>query len=195
MSLTENPEKEILFAQQLSQALQTINPEYFAFENGIFSSSLQEPNQEKWWATIAAMAGLWYAKGNLQGMEISHSNFSKKEEQEVIDTILQVAHIKQTKTEIIACPSCGRTQYDIQSVLALVKERFSNYPNLKIGIMGCVVNGPGEMADADIGVVGSANQKIAIYKQGEKISKFLPIEEALQQLEKEIHAIIDERKG
>ena len=88
-----------------------------------------------------------------------------------------------THTEIVACPSCGRTQYDIQSVLQTVKERFSHYPNLKIGVMGCVVNGPGEMADADFGVIGNANGKIAVFKGHERVSEFLPIEEALKELE------------
>lgn len=122
-------------------------------------------------------------------MIIQNKNFSKKECTDLADTILQGCRIKLSKTEIIACPSCGRTQYDIQKVLSLVKERFSQYPNLKIGVMGCVVNGPGEMADADIGIIGSANGKMAVYKGTQRISPFVATDDAFQILENEIKRI------
>jgi (E)-4-hydroxy-3-methylbut-2-enyl-diphosphate synthase len=96
---------------------------------------------------------------------------------------LQICNLKKTHTEIIACPSCGRTQYDIQAVLSAVKQQFSNYPHLKIAVMGCVVNGPGEMADADFGIIGSANNKVAVYKGKERISNFVSIREAMEILQ------------
>ena len=92
-----------------------------------------------------------------------------------------------THTEIISCPSCGRTQYDIQSALAKVKARFGNYPNLKIGVMGCIVNGPGEMADADYGIVGASHGKVAVYKQKERLTQPMEVDEALDYLEKIIN--------
>ena len=92
-----------------------------------------------------------------------------------------------TRTEFISCPSCGRTQYDIQDALAKVKSRFSHYPDLKIGVMGCVVNGPGEMADADFGIVGAGSGKVLVYKQKEKITTPITIDDALNVLEQLIH--------
>ena len=89
-----------------------------------------------------------------------------------------------TRTEIISCPSCGRTEYDIQGTLAKVKERFSHYPGLKIGVMGCVVNGPGEMADADYGIVGATHGKVAVYRGKERLTAPLEVDEALAYLEK-----------
>ncbi len=88
-----------------------------------------------------------------------------------------------SKTEFISCPSCGRTQYDIESVLAQVKARFANYPGLKIAVMGCIVNGPGEMADADYGIVGATNGLAAVYKGKERVSEIIPVAEALKELE------------
>lgn len=70
--------------------------------------------------------------------------------------ILQAARVRFSHTEYIACPSCGRTLYDIEGTLARIKARTSHLKNLRIGVMGCIVNGPGEMADADYGYVGAA---------------------------------------
>lgn len=78
--------------------------------------------------------------------------------------ILQACGARITKTEYIACPSCGRTLYDIQSSLQKIKEKTSHLAGLKIGVMGCIVNGPGEMADADYGYVGMGSGKVAIFK-------------------------------
>ncbi|MBR1799769.1 MAG: (E)-4-hydroxy-3-methylbut-2-enyl-diphosphate synthase [Bacteroidales bacterium] len=78
--------------------------------------------------------------------------------------ILQAVGVRITSCEYIACPSCGRTQYDIQQALSEIKARTSHLKGLKIGVMGCIVNGPGEMADADYGYVGSGAGKITLYK-------------------------------
>ena len=83
----------------------------------------------------------------------------------------------------VICPSCGRTQYDIQSVLSRVKERFSGYPGLKIGVMGCIVNGPGEMADADYGIVGASNGLVCVYEGKKRLTAAITIEEAMCHLE------------
>jgi (E)-4-hydroxy-3-methylbut-2-enyl-diphosphate synthase len=85
-------------------------------------------------------------------------------------SILQSAGVRITKTEFVACPSCGRTQYNIQEVLKSIQEKTSHLKGLKIAVMGCVVNGPGEMADAHYGVVGAGSGKIHIYK-GQKLMK------------------------
>ena len=85
-------------------------------------------------------------------------------------SILQSAGVRITKTEFIACPSCGRTQYNIQDVLKIIQEKTSHLKGLKIAVMGCVVNGPGEMADAHYGIVGAGSGKIHVYK-GQKLVK------------------------
>ena len=85
-------------------------------------------------------------------------------------SILQSAGVRITKTEFIACPSCGRTQYNIQDVLKNIQDKTSHLKGLKIAVMGCVVNGPGEMADAHYGIVGAGSGKIHVYK-GQKLVK------------------------
>ena len=101
---------------------------------------------------------------------------------EVADAILQAARIKFTKTEYISCPGCGRTLYDLQGTIARIKEATKGMKGLKIGIMGCIVNGPGEMADADYGYVGAARGKISLYRGKECVEKNIPEEEAVQRL-------------
>ena len=96
--------------------------------------------------------------------------------------ILQAARVRVSKTEFISCPGCGRTLFELQSVIARIKAKTSHLTGLKIGIMGCIVNGPGEMADADYGYVGAGRGKISLYKQKECIEKNIPEEEAVDKL-------------
>jgi len=96
--------------------------------------------------------------------------------------ILQATRTRISKTEYISCPSCGRTLYDLQATIARIKEATSHLTGLKIGIMGCIVNGPGEMADADYGYVGSGRGKVNLYKGKECILKNIPEQEAVSQL-------------
>ena len=98
------------------------------------------------------------------------------------DAILQAARIKFTKTEYISCPGCGRTLYNLQETIARIKAATSHLVGLKIGIMGCIVNGPGEMADADYGYVGAGRGKISLYKQKVCIEKNIPEEDAVERL-------------
>ena len=98
------------------------------------------------------------------------------------DAILQAACIKFTKTEYISCPGCGRTLYNLQDTIARIKAATSHLVGLKIGIMGCIVNGPGEMADADYGYVGAGRGKISLYKQKVCVAKNIPEEEAVDRL-------------
>ncbi|HAZ24960.1 MAG TPA: 1-hydroxy-2-methyl-2-(E)-butenyl 4-diphosphate synthase, partial [Algoriphagus sp.] len=78
--------------------------------------------------------------------------------------VLQAARTRMSKTEYISCPSCGRTLFDLQETTAMIRKRTDHLKGVKIGIMGCIVNGPGEMADADYGYVGSGKGKITLYK-------------------------------
>ncbi len=96
--------------------------------------------------------------------------------------ILQAARLRVSKTEFISCPGCGRTLFDLESTIARVKAATSHLKGLKIGIMGCIVNGPGEMADADYGYVGAGRGKISLYKQKECIEKNIPETEAVEKL-------------
>ncbi|MDE6295174.1 MAG: (E)-4-hydroxy-3-methylbut-2-enyl-diphosphate synthase [Muribaculaceae bacterium] len=96
--------------------------------------------------------------------------------------ILQACRLRITKTEYIACPSCGRTLFDLPTALHKVREATSHLKNLKIGVMGCIVNGPGEMADADYGYVGAGPDKVSLYKGKELVIKNIPADDALEAL-------------
>jgi len=98
--------------------------------------------------------------------------------------ILQATRMRITKSEFISCPGCGRTQFDLHKTTLEIKNHFSHLKHLKIGIMGCVVNGPGEMGDADYGFVGAGNGKINLYKGQKVIKRHIPHEEAVAELEK-----------
>ena len=107
----------------------------------------------------------------------------------VAQSILQAARVQMHKTEYISGPGCGRTLYDLQDTIRRIKTAVeekaktdARYKTLKIGIMGCIVNGPGEMADADYGYVGAARGKVSLYKNKECIEKNIPEEEAVERL-------------
>lgn len=113
-----------------------------------------------------------YNQGSLESHVIDATAFG----------ILQAGRLRTSKTEYISCPGCGRTLFDLQSTIARVKAATSHLKGLKIGIMGCIVNGPGEMADADYGYVGAGRGKISLYKRKECIEKNIPEEEAVEKL-------------
>ena len=96
--------------------------------------------------------------------------------------ILQASRSRISKTEYISCPSCGRTLFDLQETTAKIRSRTSHLKGIKIGIMGCIVNGPGEMADADYGYVGTGERKISLYKGQELIVRNIPVETAVDSL-------------
>lgn len=96
--------------------------------------------------------------------------------------VLQAARTRMSKTEYISCPSCGRTLFDLQETTAMIRKRTDHLKGVKIGIMGCIVNGPGEMADADFGYVGSGKGKITLYKGKEVVKKSVPSEKAVDEL-------------
>ncbi len=105
-----------------------------------------------------------------------------KSQNEICFGILQAARTRITKTEYISCPSCGRTLFDLQETTAMIRKRTDHLKGIKIGIMGCIVNGPGEMADADYGYVGSGKGKITLYKGKEVVKRSVPSERALDEL-------------
>ena len=96
--------------------------------------------------------------------------------------ILQASRTRISKTEYISCPSCGRTLFDLQETTAKIRKETNHLKGVKIGIMGCIVNGPGEMADADYGYVGTGKGKIPLYKQQTVVEKNIPESEAVNAL-------------
>lgn len=113
-----------------------------------------------------------YNNGSLSHADIDATAFG----------ILQAARLRTSKTEYISCPGCGRTLYNLQDTIARIKEATAHLKGLKIGIMGCIVNGPGEMADADYGYVGAARGKVSLYKKKECVEKNIPEEDAVEKL-------------
>ena len=130
----------------------------------------------------AADLGVLFLDGLADGIWVDAPALSEDEVHEIELMILQAARVRFSHTEYIACPSCGRTLYDIEKTLADIKSRTSHLKNLKIGIMGCIVNGPGEMADADYGYVGAAAGRITLYKGREIVERNIPQEEAIDRL-------------
>ena len=130
----------------------------------------------------AADLGVLLLDGLADGVWVDAPALSGDEVHDIELMILQAARVRFSHTEYIACPSCGRTLYDIEKTLADIKSRTSHLKNLKIGIMGCIVNGPGEMADADYGYVGAAAGRITLYKGREVVERNIPQEEAIERL-------------
>lgn len=120
--------------------------------------------------------------GLADGVWVDAPNISEEEVEQIELMILQAARVRQSQTEYIACPSCGRTLFDIEGALASIKARTSHLKHLKIGVMGCIVNGPGEMADADYGYVGAARSKITLYKGRSVVERNIDQEEAIDRL-------------
>lgn len=117
--------------------------------------------------------GIWLInEGTLSVVDVNDTAFG----------ILQAARLRTSKTEYISCPGCGRTLYDLRSAIARIKEATKGMKDLKIGIMGCIVNGPGEMADADYGYVGAGRGKISLYRKKQCVAKNIPEEEAVERL-------------
>lgn len=118
---------------------------------------------------------------------MNEGNISFEEIEETAFGILQAARLRTTRTEYISCPGCGRTLYDLRETIAKIKEATKELKGLKIGIMGCIVNGPGEMADADYGYVGAGPKKVSLYRKQECVEHNIPEEEAVERLLKLIH--------
>ena len=117
--------------------------------------------------------GLWLMNnGTIADADIEDTAFA----------ILQAARLRSTRTEYISCPGCGRTLYNLQQTIARIKQATSHLKGLKIGIMGCIVNGPGEMADADYGYVGAGPGKVSLYRRQVCVEKNIPEEEAVTRL-------------
>jgi (E)-4-hydroxy-3-methylbut-2-enyl-diphosphate synthase len=134
--------------------------------------------------------GVWLTVNNMQAENSNGAyvrSFVKKESKETIINrtlfgILQAARVRISKTEYIACPSCGRTLFDLQETTEMIRKRTEHLKGVKIAIMGCIVNGPGEMADADYGYVGSGTGKITLYRGKEVVRRNIPASGAVDSL-------------
>lgn len=193
VSLSEAPENEIPVAKDL------VN--YFADEEStrydgsvtaevldniggnaeIRYSSLEE-DWNLFCLQAAAECGrlLWDYKAT--ELKLVNPNFSENKLNFLSKDILQAARVRIYKTEYISCPGCGRTMFDLQKTVAEVKKATAHLTGLKIAVMGCIVNGPGEMADADYGYVGAGRDRISLYRGKECVLKNIPQEEAVSQL-------------
>jgi len=188
VSLSEEPECEIPVARQLVDMIPECTALREQAEAGIKDDTITLDVDAPDWATLqlkAAMAvGALLIDKKAHKLVINSSRFKDQSSKlvELADAILQAARIKFTKTEYISCPGCGRTLYNLQETIAKIKAATKDMVGLKIGIMGCIVNGPGEMADADYGYVGAGRGKISLYKAKECIEKNIPEEEAVERL-------------
>ena len=137
---------------------------------------------ERFQLEVGVYAGALFVDGLGEGLWIQAPNQAKTEINTASFGVLQATRLRISKTEYISCPSCGRTLFDLQETTAKIRERTSHLKGLKIGIMGCIVNGPGEMADADYGYVGSGPGKITLYKEKQVVRKNVNTEEAVEAL-------------
>ena len=141
----------------------------------------QESDVEKFQLSVSSDAGSLFIDGYGDGIWISGEQPNTLINSTAFG-ILQATRTRISKTEYISCPSCGRTLFDLQETTAKIRERTSHLKGIKIGIMGCIVNGPGEMADADYGYVGTGPGKINLYKEKTVVRKNVAAEEAVDSL-------------
>ncbi len=175
VSLTEAPEKEVPVARSIIRWAATPAPDLS-----------QVPPEE-----LPVAAAVAYADRLLQGDEtvsLADTALTAVEQKTLLDDLYQAAGSRYHKARFVACPSCGRTQYNIEAVLDKVKRRFAGYKGFTIAVMGCVVNGPGEMADADYGYIGCGGGRVNLYRQGQLVEQGIPEAEALDALERLIES-------
>lgn len=148
-------------------------------------------NQEYINLQVASQLGGFFLDRLAWGIWVSAPETDVAYTLELSRNILQSAGVRRYKTEFISCPGCGRTLFDLQGAVAKVKAAFGHLTDLKIAVMGCVVNGPGEMGDADYGYVGAGNGKVNLYQGRRVVRSAVPEEEAIQVLQE----LIENRKG
>ena len=186
VSLSEEPEAEIPVAKALVGMIEECAALRAEAEASIVDDTITLNIDAEDWPTLqlkAAMAvGALLIDRKATKLIIKSKIDNSPNYQLLADAILQAARIKFTKTEYISCPGCGRTLYDLRTTIARIKEATKDMVGLKIGIMGCIVNGPGEMADADYGYVGAGPGKISLYKQKVCVEKNIPESEAVEKL-------------
>ena len=188
VSLSEEPECEIPVARRLVDSIEECTRLRAEAEASIkddtITLTLDEPDWELFQLKAAMSVGALLIDRKATKLVLSSKSGDDRglNLASLSDAILQAARIKFTKTEYISCPGCGRTLYNLQDTIQRIKAATSHLVGLKIGIMGCIVNGPGEMADADYGYVGAGRGKISLYRQKECVAKNIPEAEAVDRL-------------
>ena len=186
VSLSEEPECEIPVARKLvdliPECMKLRAEAEASIKDDTITITLDAPDWETLQLKAAMSVGALLIDRKATKLELCAERFSRSDLNSLSDAILQAARIKFTKTEYISCPGCGRTLYNLQETIAKIKAATKDLVGLKIGIMGCIVNGPGEMADADYGYVGAGRGKISLYKAKECIEKNIPEAEAVDRL-------------
>ena len=190
VSLSEEPECEIPVARKIVDSIGECTAlraqAEASIKDGTITLTIDEPDWEAFQLKAAMSVGALLIDRKATKLQLHSATpqppFSEVLLETLADAILQAARIKFTKTEYISCPGCGRTLYNLQDTIARIKAATSHLVGLKIGIMGCIVNGPGEMADADYGYVGAGRGKISLYRQKECVAKNIPEEEAVDRL-------------
>ena len=189
VSLSEEPECEIPVARKLvdmiAECARLRAEAEASIKDDTIRLAIDAPDWETFQLKAAMAVGGLLIDRKATKLVILNSQQPTADNQQLVtlaDAILQAARIKFTKTEYISCPGCGRTLYNLQETIARIKAATSHLVGLKIGIMGCIVNGPGEMADADYGYVGAGRGKISLYKQKVCVEKNIPEEEAVDKL-------------
>ena len=193
VSLSEAPEREIPVARKLVSFIAECADLREQCRNAIADDTvtlnLNETEVEDLQLKAAMTVGALFIDRLAHKLGINNPGFSSEFLSELADSILQAARIKFTRTEYISCPGCGRTLYDLEETIARIKAAIkeaaktdSRFNTLKIGIMGCIVNGPGEMADADYGYVGAGPGKVSLYKGKCCVEKNIPTSEAVEKL-------------
>jgi (E)-4-hydroxy-3-methylbut-2-enyl-diphosphate synthase len=186
VSLSEAPEREIPVARKLVDYIQKSAQVRASavIEEGILKLSYSENILENLQLKAAMDAGALLVDGKARDLRLENSGNAISEEQlrSTEEAILQAARIRFSKPEYISCPGCGRTLYNLEETIARVKAATGHLKGVKIAIMGCIVNGPGEMADADFGYVGAGRGRISLYRGKDCIEKNIPEEQAVERL-------------
>ena len=186
VSLSEEPECEIPVARKLvdmiPECCRLREEAEASIKDDTITLALDAPDWETFQLKAAMAVGALLIDRKATKLELISLTSHLSPLTSLSDAILQAARIKFTKTEYISCPGCGRTLYNLQEAIARIKAATKDLVGLKIGIMGCIVNGPGEMADADYGYVGAGRGKISLYKQKVCVEKNIPEEEAVEKL-------------
>ncbi len=188
VSLSEAPEKELPVASALIDYFANTQSIRYAHDTQvrIENATVYFSNSDTDWALCqlhaAAECGRLLWDHHCTELVLNNNHFAAADLQRLSKDILQAARVRMYKTEYISCPGCGRTLFDLEQTIAQVKAATAHLQGLKIGIMGCIVNGPGEMADADYGYVGAGRGKVSLYRGKECILKNIPQEDAVTQL-------------
>ncbi|MDC1106540.1 (E)-4-hydroxy-3-methylbut-2-enyl-diphosphate synthase [Prolixibacteraceae bacterium] len=149
----------------------------------ILHRQYNENDMDKLRIKSAADLGELMIDGYCDGVLISNNgSIGYSELKNLSYSLLQASRMRVTRTEFVSCPGCGRTLFELQSTVGLIKKHFSHLNHLKIGVMGCIVNGPGEMGDVDYGYVGSSVGKVNLYKGQRLIKKMIPSEDAVKEM-------------